>query len=141
MGYIFNRLKRIVNSYFLSNSGYSAEQLIDESDEELKRIIEELNRDYEQEQKKKSESFQGYSERGGFDNLNLKDKDLQYAFNILGLKPDATNDEIKKVFREKVKQYHPDKFEKADLKTKVENQKKVRELIFAYNLIRERRGF
>jgi molecular chaperone DnaJ len=50
-------------------------------------------------------------------------------YDILGLKPDATDDEIKKAYRSMAKKYHPDKNKSAD------SENKFKEINEAYSIL------
>ena len=68
---------------------------------------------------------------------------LAHAFEVLGLKRDASPDEIKLAYRRLLKRHHPDKLaakgvSAAELARATE---KTRELTAAYERIRETRGF
>ncbi len=52
-------------------------------------------------------------------------------YEILGVSKDATNDELKKAFRKKAKQYHPD----ANPNNKAEAEKKFKEVNEAYEVL------
>ncbi len=56
---------------------------------------------------------------------------MRNPYEVLGIKETATQDEIKKAYRELVKQYHPDKYENNPLKDLAEE--KLREINEAYD--------
>lgn len=135
MGQILNRIFKIAKSYINSESDLSsANRVIGNEDEELKRIIDELNQD-----KQKYTSNQKSQSQG----KQWKDTDLSIdkAFEVLGLKKDATIDEIKSAYKQKIKDYHPDRV--ATLGEELRNlaAKKTIEINKAYELIKKHKGF
>ncbi len=58
-------------------------------------------------------------------------------YKILGVEPNATDEEVKKAYRELAKKYHPDKHQDNPLEELAEE--KLREINEAYELIQEER--
>lgn len=58
---------------------------------------------------------------------------MKNPYEVLGIKETATQEEIKKAYRELVKQYHPDKYENNPLKDLAEE--KLREINEAYDTL------
>lgn len=69
--------------------------------------------------------------------LPKKQKRLIYSYfyNVLGLDTSAATDEVKKAYREKAQQFHPDKFFNASNQEKEIAEKKFREIKDAYEHI------
>jgi len=67
-------------------------------------------------------------------------KDTNSAYQILEISPDATNDELKKAYRELAKKYHPDKVSHLGDEIKKAAEVKIVELNAAYDAIKEERG-
>jgi DnaJ like chaperone protein len=67
---------------------------------------------------------------------------LSEAYAILGLKREATAEEIKRAYRRLLSQYHPDKLAAKDLSPELMRKatEKTREIKAAYERIKERRG-
>ncbi|MBD2169605.1 DnaJ domain-containing protein [Calothrix membranacea FACHB-236] len=65
------------------------------------------------------------------DNLHL---DINYPFEVLGLKPGASQAQVKQAYRQLVKTWHPDRF--GDEKQKREAEAKIKQINAAYNLIK-----
>jgi len=68
---------------------------------------------------------------------------LSQAYTVLGLKRDASPDEIKLAYRRLLKRHHPDKLAASGVSTAemARATEKTRELTAAYDRIREARGF
>lgn len=67
-------------------------------------------------------------------------KDTNSAYQILEISPDATNDELKKAYRELAKKYHPDKVSHLGEEIKKAAEVKITELNAAYDSVKEERG-
>lgn len=65
------------------------------------------------------------------------------AYQVLGISPQADNQDIKKAYRQLMSQYHPDKMSGRDVpKTMREYaDRRVREVRAAYDKLRQQRGF
>ncbi|CDH44440.1 MAG: co-chaperone DjlA [Candidatus Competibacteraceae bacterium] len=65
------------------------------------------------------------------------------AYSVLGLKRDASPDEIKLAYRRLIKQHHPDKLAASGVSSAVlaRATEKTRQITAAYDYIREARGF
>ncbi|MBW4561442.1 MAG: DnaJ domain-containing protein [Mojavia pulchra JT2-VF2] len=60
--------------------------------------------------------------------------DINYLYEILGLKPGASQAQVKRAYRKLVKTWHPDRF--FDQKQKQEAEEKIKEINVAYNQIK-----
>ncbi|MCB2205715.1 J domain-containing protein [bacterium] len=69
------------------------------------------------------------------------EKDDVYYFGVLGLTPDATEAEIKKAYRNLMRQYHPDRVATLGPDLQAAASKKSMEINEAYHIIERRRGF
>ena len=58
-------------------------------------------------------------------------------YKIIGVSPSATDDEVKKAYRELVKKYHPDRYANSPLQA--EAQEKLKEINLAYDTITKQR--
>ena len=67
-------------------------------------------------------------------------KDTNSAYKILEVSADATNDEIKKAYRELAKKYHPDKVSHLGEEIKKAAEVKITELNAAYDAVKAERG-
>lgn len=67
-------------------------------------------------------------------------KDTNSAYQILEISPDATNDELKKAYRELAKKYHPDKVSHLGEEIKKAAEIKIVELNAAYEAVKDERG-
>lgn len=68
-------------------------------------------------------------------------QDVDSAYKILGIEPNATDDEVKKAYREMAKKYHPDKVAYLGEDVRKSAEQKLQEVNEAYDKIRKQRGF
>ena len=68
-------------------------------------------------------------------------QDVDSAYKILGVDVNATDDEIKKAYRDMVKKYHPDKVAYLGEDVRKSAEQKLQEVNDAYEKIRKQRGF
>lgn len=72
--------------------------------------------------------------------LNLGGTTLEDAYKVLGITPDATDDEVKKAYRRMALKYHPDKVATLGDDVKAAAEKKFKEIGQAMDRIRVARG-
>lgn len=72
--------------------------------------------------------------------LNLGGNTLKQAYQVLGVSPDATDDEVKRAYRKMALQYHPDKVATLGDDVRAAAEKKFKELQAAKELIWQARG-
>ncbi len=77
------------------------------------------------------ENYQNYNKRY----TTSYEDDLQRAYKLFNLSPDATESEIKKAFRKLAKDYHPDKYSNMPEELKQQALKKFQEISAAYELL------
>lgn len=84
-----------------------------------------------------SSQGRGYSNGGGYSSGNTYSsnpfEDKSKYYKILGLESGASKEEIKKAFREKAKQHHPDKFANEAQNVRDYHEAKFKEINEAYN--------
>ncbi len=67
--------------------------------------------------------------------------DTHIAYSILGLEPNATNDEIKKAYRKMAVEYHPDKVSYLGDEVQTAAKEKFQKINQAYENLKKERGF
>ncbi len=67
-------------------------------------------------------------------------KDTDSAYKILEVSPDASDDEIKKAYRELAKKYHPDKVNHLGDEVRKAAEEKFTKLNAAYEAVKQERG-
>ena len=84
----------------------------------------------------------GGSAYGNRQQAPRRGESLQQSYDSLGIKADASAQEIKRAYRKLVSQYHPDKLVSQGLPEEMMemSKKRVREINAAYDKIKESRG-
>lgn len=96
-------------------------------------------KDFEEFFKRASNGGFQYGEGGGYYNQsgtgfgNIRDKDEDYR--NLGIDRNATKEEVKKAYREKAKQHHPDRFVNASETVQAEHEKIFKKINESYENI------
>lgn len=67
-------------------------------------------------------------------------QEVDNSYTILGITPDATDDEVKKAYREMAKKYHPDKVGYLGEDVRKSAEQKFKEVNDAYEKIKKQRG-
>lgn len=80
-----------------------------------------------------SQGRQSYGSYGG--NPYFEDKSRYYS--VLGIEQNATQEEIKKAYRNKAREYHPDKHAQSSEMEKKEAEKKFKEVNEAYEKLKD----
>lgn len=126
MKQIFERIKRIIKSNLNEYTSINEFEYVDlDESEDLKRQIDEAF-------KKKSNIK--IDEDDALKNLTLFD-----AYKILEVEPNASIEEIKKAYKAKVKQYHPDLVQNLGREIQELANRKLLEINYAFNLILKQR--
>lgn len=140
MGQILNRILRIAKSYTVPETLEEANKTINSDDEELKRIIEELNN-----YKKENQQWQDNARKESQQNKQQKSQNYEMDFDkscrILGIERNASIEQIKEAYKKRVKEYHPDKVETLGEELKELARRKTQEINLAYEFLRKAKGF
>jgi len=135
MGQLLNRLFNFAKSEL--SSAQTGQSYIDNSDVELKRIIDELNKsknDYKKETGSDSKSEKKQE-------THTRDMTVSDACSILGIQQSAAVDDIKSAFKKRVMEYHPDRVATLGPELKALAEKKTQQINEAYSIIRKLKGF
>ncbi len=138
---IFKRFLNIVKTN-LEDTNYNKKQdIFTEEFPELQKIIDELNSEdfLDSDIYKTQQDFKEFSNNSfNLNNINNKsniDDDIIKAYNIIGVSLDASVNEIKTMFKQKIKSVHPDNIEQNKL-TPEEAKLETISILKAYNKIR-----
>jgi len=126
MKQIFERIKRIIKSNLNEYSLFNEFEYVDlDESEDLKRQIDEAF------QKKSNIKI---DEDDALKNLTLSD-----AYKILEVEANASIEEIRKAYKAKVKQYHPDLVQNLGREIQELANRKLLKINYAFNLILKQR--
>jgi len=140
MKQIFDRISDITKSYLNDNESYLSDynSTLKDDDQELKDIIDSLNNPKKKENKKHN-THNNKQENNS--NSRKNPIDLNSAYSILGVDKNANIDLIKSAYKNKIKEYHPDKVGSMGKEIQELAKSKTQEINFAYQLIKQKKGF
>lgn len=122
---IFKRATRILKSYLNPEDNINGYQTNENYTDKSK------NTKYDNNSKKTAEN----------DNYKRVYKDDKYYYDILGLKPDSTIDDIKNSYKTLIAQYHPDKVASLGPELQKLAQKKTQDINEAYQYFKKKMNF
>ncbi len=134
MRQIFDRLKNFIKSEvnFNDNINYNFEK---KSDDDLKHIIDELNKKKEE---KQNSSNQSNNRTESSNNMQFS---IDEAYSILEVNGNSNSEEIKTAYKKKIKEYHPDRLSGLGAELQQLAHQKTQEINSAYNLLKKLKGF
>jgi DnaJ-domain-containing protein 1 len=130
---IIDRLSRIFKSGF-SDYNSNSSSFFHNEDDELKRIIDELNSN-----DKTKENSNGSNKSDSYKPKNKTE--LENAYDVLGISGAFENENIKAVYKKKMKEFHPDKVSQQNDDVRKRAETRAKEINEAYTIIRKHRGF
>ncbi len=138
MGQIFDRLKNIWKSQAVDFDVNNANRIVNDKDDELKRIIDELNNPKTNQQKKQQNNYEQSNHSSNHSNVRTNNEFIN-ACRILNVSPNADVTQIKSAYKKLIKEHHPDKF--ANKNNQSAAQTKTQEINNAYNYLKKYLNF
>ena len=133
MGQILNRIKNIAKAY--KSAQNTDDSILAHEDEELKRIIDELNNNDNGNSSLKNEQTADSKQQ------YVETMTIDKAYRLLKINKNATDKEIKTEYKERIKEYHPDRLESFGEDLKELAKRRTQEINQAYSLIKKERNF
>ncbi len=145
MGQILNRIKNLTKAYMSdSDEEYYAQRLINADQDELKRIIDNLNVPPKREKthnSTNSNSNANNQNKQSTSNNSSATITLADAYKVLEINANTDIEAIKTAYKTKIKEYHPDKVQTMGKEIQEIANRKTKEINDAYNLIKKHRNF
>lgn len=138
MGQIFNRFTRIAKS-FIDDSTSSANQLYNDKDAELRKIIDELNGEYSKKhhERKTAGARPRQSQQAPPPNHQVNQMNLSGACELLKVNTNASIEEIKHAYKKRVMEYHPDRVASLGEELQILARNKTQEINQAYDFLKK----
>ena len=145
MNQLWRRAVNIAKSY-LNDSDFSFRREVDSEDEELRRIIDELNSEKEQdkgqEQRHSQQQSQQQSRSGGQAGAARNgEMTIADACRVLQVPANADVDTIKSAYKKLIREHHPDRVATKSEDVRERAAKRSREINSAYTFLKKARNF
>lgn len=136
MGQLIDRIFRLAKSKVNDFTFTSSDPHKNENDE-LKRIIDELNKEKQKEEDSKAEQKQTKQETP----QPKAEQTVSSACTMLGVSVNASIEDIKSAYKQRMKEYHPDRVANLGAELKDLARKKTQEFNDAYQFLKKVKGF
>ncbi len=141
MGQLFDRLRDFARSQMRASDAELrwAERTIGNDDEELRRIIDELHREYTEggHSQRSNQSRQSTQQQA----TSKLPKEIVQAHMVLNVPVGSAVDDIKKAYRRLIATWHPDRFASATAKEQQQAHARAHEINSAYVALRNHYDF
>jgi DnaJ-domain-containing protein 1 len=127
MGQLLNRLRNFAKAHLRQSepSSYHFDGV--DEDAELKQIIDELT--------------SGNQQKQAHNNTQKSPMDYEQACNILKIHSNSSVEEIKNAYKQRIKEYHPDRVENLGEELRQLAKQKSQQINEAYQFIKKVKGF
>ncbi len=136
MGQIFNRIKNIWKSQGADFDLNQANRILNDNDDELKKIIDDLNNPKSNQNKKQYSSNQNNNQSN---HTNKTNNEFINACRVLNVSPNADINQIKAAYKKLIKEHHPDKI--SNKNNQEFAQRKTQEINNSYNYLKKQLNF
>ncbi len=136
---IFDRIKRIVRAN-LDGGGLSAEDVVHDSDAELRRIIDDLRRPTREQRARASQGPGASQSRQRGVAESAEERMLKSAYAVLGCSPSSSNDHVKAAYRKLMRDHHPDTMARSSVQDQERAKARSQEINKAYEIVTRHRG-
>lgn len=139
MGQLFDRLRDLAKSHLRDQA--SDRPRLDtriDDDDELRRIIDELHRDYESSSRQSAPRSSTTEDSASTVRVP---SDVLHAHTVLNVPVGSTTDMIKSAYKTAIARWHPDKFAHGDLQDQQQAHSRAHEINSAYMKLRDHYDF
>ncbi len=143
MGQIWNRIRRLAQSYAYDSPLYSYESVEEEDQRRLKEIIDQLNQKPPAGQQASAGQQQANAGQGNkqkrenAEPTRPQGMTMESALAVLGLPPNAPGEDIKKSYKRLMLKYHPDRVATLSATEQEAAHRRAQELNAAYQFIKQ----
>lgn len=134
----YNARIQLIN--FLFGVAYSDGHVTQNEELEIRRIASYLSIGQFDYLNLRSAYFQNHQQQKRETYSSTYSKNSDYEYEILGVSENATDDQIKKAYRNLAKKYHPDRLQNATKQDKRVAKEKFQKIQSAYEKIKKQRG-
>lgn len=141
--HIFRRASRILKSKVndAAETIFSEKKELDDFEQELKKSSQQKNQEQSSSSQTRNKTHSQQRQREQqYARTKKGEMTDEECFAVLGLKSNATNEQIKFAYKKLITQYHPDKVANLGSELQELASKKTKEINEAYQTLKKRRG-